>query len=174
MSINPKEKILKLVKESTDDGIRGEMHKREEYLQEIRFGDIADIILLYISLQSDIETIGRINTIDFQALFKKEWLCWTKRNKDFQLLNSAWANESGPMGGTAGTAEMYMSYFPGITNHEKLRHFFSYPIRFGHSWENYKNKHIKIYVFPKWRRNHEKLEAVLDLAEIVCKEIRKL
>ncbi|MFZ3058005.1 MAG: hypothetical protein WA092_03105 [Minisyncoccales bacterium] len=174
MVISPREKILKFVKESTDDGIRGEMYKREEYLQEIRFGDIIDIILLYISLQSDIETIGRINTIDFQSLLKKEWFCWTKNNKDFQLLNSAWASGPGPLGGTAGPAEMYMFYFPGITNHEKLWYFFSYPIRFGHSWENYRDKHIKIYVFPKWRRHPEKIEAVLDLAEIVCKEIRKL
>ena len=175
MAIDCREQILKFVKESTDDGIKGEIHKREEYLQEIRFGDIADIILLYISLQFDIETIGRVNTIDFRVLFKKEWFRWTKRNKDFQSLNSAWAAEPGPLGGTAGIAEMYMFYFPGVVNHEKLRHFFFYPIRFGHNWESYRDKHIKIYVFPKWRRNpEEKLESVLDLAEKICQEVRKL
>lgn len=174
MATDCREQISKLVKESTDDGIKGEMFKREEYLKEIRFGDVADIILLYISLQSDIESIGRVNTIDFQSLLKKAWFCWTKNNKDFQSLDSAWSSGPGPLGGTAGAAEMYISYFPGITIHERLGHFFFYPIRFGHSWENYKNKHIKIYVFPKWRRNFEKIEAVLDLAETVCKEIRKL
>jgi len=174
MVISSKEQILKFVKESTDDGIKGEIYKREEYLKEIRFGDIIDIVLLYISLGSDLEAFGRINTIDFRALLKKEWFCWTKNNNDFQLLNSAWACDSGPMGGTAGTAEMYMSYFPGITMHEKLGHFFFYPIRFDHSWEGYRDKHIKIYVFPKWRRNIKRIDKVLDFAEIICQEIRKL
>jgi hypothetical protein len=171
--MNPKEEILKLIKESTDDGIKGKAYKEESYLQRIRFDDIVDIILYYISLQSDIDSIGKIDTIDFHNILKGEWFCWVKYNKEFYSQGSAWSSGPGPGGGTAGLAEMYMSYFPGITGYDNLLSFFRYPRKFNHGWENYRDKHIKNYVFPKWRRNIKKIDSILNLAEVICEEIRR-
>jgi hypothetical protein len=172
--INPeiKDKITKLIKESTDDGIKGNAYREESYLQKICFDDVFDILLYYISLQADIDKISKIDTIDFCCLLEKEWFCWVKHNREFCYLNSAWSSGPGPMGGTAGTAEMYTSYHPGINGYDKLYHFFQYPKRFNRGWEIYRDRHIKNYVFPKWRRNIEKLDAVFSLAEIICEEIR--
>lgn len=170
--MNPKDEITNLIKQSTDDGIQGNAFKEESYLQEIRFSDVIAIILYYISLQPDLDKIGQMNTNDFWCLFKKEWYDWTKINRQFCSLNSAWSSEPGPGGGGAGLAEIYFCYHPGIGRCDRLSHFFQYPSRFNYGWGVYRDKRIKIYIFPKWRRNIKKLDAAFDLAESICEEMR--
>lgn len=168
-----RETIIKMIEQSTDEGIKGNKYREEEYLQKLLFGDIMAVVFYYISLQRDIDGIGEMHTDYLYHLLKKESLCWAENNKDFELLKLAWSNESGPMGGTAGDAEMYMSFFPGISTFHNLRNFFYYPKRTGHGWEAYRDGYVKNYVFPKWRRNIKKINQVFDFAEIICEEIRK-
>jgi len=165
--------ILDLIFESKDENIKGKAFREESWLSQIRFSDVVDIILYYMILQQDIERFSRISSTDFYHLFKNVWDEWIieEENKAFFDLRGSWSNGPGPMGGTAGPAEMYMFYHPGITNYETIYSFFFETYS---NWPNYSG-HMKIMVLPKWRRekNLKNINLVFNLAHRICEAMRK-
>jgi hypothetical protein len=164
--------IIGLIQESKDENIRGKAIREESWLQRITFSDVMDIVLFYISLQPDVKNIGKIKSIDFYHLVEHTWKQWIadKNNRAFIELNSAWSNGPGPMDGTAGPAEMYMYYHPGMLGHKRILEFFYCC----DNWTSYL-EHMKIMVFPKWRRenNLKNISSVFHLAEMICSATRK-
>lgn len=174
--VNERKTIRKLIKESKDEDIRGAAFRKESWLSRICFDDLMDIVLFYISLQPDIKVIGKTKGFDFWQLMKNVWMQWIadKKNKVFLDLNSAWYAGPGPMDGSAGPAEMYMMYCPGVVNYNYLSAFFFYPEELPDGWSSYRN-HMKIMVFPKWKRenNYKNLPLVFNLARMACEAMRK-
>jgi hypothetical protein len=168
--------IVNLIQESKDENIQAPAFREESWLNNILFSDIMDIVLFYINLQHDLEKIGKIRSDDFYRLVENVWKEWIrdKNNEVFFNLNSAWSNGPGPMDGSAGPAEMYMLYHPGLLGHKYLLAFFSYPEELPGGWSPYR-EHLKIMVFPKWRRenNFKNLSKIFNLAAMICNAMRE-
>jgi hypothetical protein len=174
-TVSVRKTILNLIEESREEDIKGTAFRRDSWMNTIFFSDVMDVVFFYISLQPDLKEIARINTSDFYALVEKVWGEWIKDQKSraFLGLNSAWSSGPGPIGGTAGPAEMYMFYYPGVIQYRYLLEFFSYPEGLPRGWSPYRD-HMKVMVFPKWKRekSHKKLGSVFRLAQMVCEAMR--
>lgn len=164
--------IQYLVLKSDDEKIKGRYFKQEIFLQEILFDDIIDIVLYYTYSQPDVVDFSKINSFNFKDILIKSWNEWIEKeeNECFKGLNCAWANDSGPLGGTAGSAEIYLYYNPGIMMYERMYDFFFADYS---DWAFYLSKRIEIMVFPKWKRNIGKLNRSFDLGYMVCEAMRK-
>jgi hypothetical protein len=175
--LNPREFIIDQIKKSNADGIEGSYYKRKAYLRQIVFSDIIDIIFYYISLQQDLDKIASMKPDVFYNILENTWNEWIKdkKNKSFITLDRAWHSNPGPMGGTAGSAEIYAYYHPGFYHYGDMFIFFIYPRAFVGGWEHYKDVHIKDYVLLKWKQknNIKKIDLVFNLAEMVCQAMRK-
>lgn len=175
-TISARKTIITLIQESRDEAIQGTAFRQESWLSTIRFSDVMDIVLFYISLQPDLNQIGKITSNDFSRLVEKIWKEWIaeKKNEISLDLYGAFSPGSGPMDGSAGPAEMYMMYHPGICHYKYLLVFFSYPKELPSGWLPYR-EHMKIMVFPKWRReqNFKNLSKVFNLATRVCAAMRE-
>lgn len=176
---DPKETILNLIKQSNDDGLKGKFYRSRHYLNTIYFSDVMDVVLYHISLRPDLDNIARIKTNDFYRLVENIWREWIKypKNETFSDL-FPWNSGPGPMDGTAGPAEMYFLYYPGLQREDYLLVFFSYPEglpSFHLHWSAYKKRHIEDMVFPKWRRknNMKKISSVFSLSEMILERMRK-
>lgn len=177
---DPKETILKMIRQSDDKGLKGRFYKSSDYLNTISFSDVMDIVMLYISMQPDTDRITRIKTSDFYRLTEDIHRKWAKTQKQESLsrLQYAWLSEPGPMDGYMGPAESYFSIYPGPLREDYLRRFFDFPrdlpVLFL-AWPAYRQYHIENMVFPKWRRknNMKKIGAVFELSEMICTEMRK-
>lgn len=168
-----RKKIRFLIIQSDDNKIKGKFFKSETFLKEITFDDVFDTVLYYASIQQDVAKFSKIKSIDFYRLCKeiwKEWISEEKNGKNFGNLNSAWVNNSGPMGGTAGEAEIYFYYHPGVMMYETLFDFFSVNFNADDSYEWLR---IETNVFPKWKRNLKKINLAFDLAYLICEAMRK-
>ncbi|MDD5569494.1 MAG: hypothetical protein PHG23_03745 [Candidatus Pacebacteria bacterium] len=171
-----RKKIRELIKESTDEKIHGRAFRDEAWLSKLLFSDLMDVVLFYISLQPDLNEIGKIKTNDFYRLLEDVWKKWAadKKNKAFaDNFYSAWFAGPGPMDGTAGPAEMYMLYYTGLLHYDYLLVFFRYPEGLPDGWIPYR-EHIEIMAFPKWRRenNFKELGKIFNLAEMMCEALR--
>jgi hypothetical protein len=175
-TISMRKTIVSLIQESRDEDIKGAAFRKESWLSRIDFSDVMDIVIFYISLQPDIKVIGKTKTNDFYHLMKDVWMQWAedKKNKVFSDLSSAWYSQAGPMDGYAGPAEMYMMYHPGLLHYKYLLEYFFYPEELPGGWSSYRD-HMKIMVFPKWRRekNYKKIPLVFNLAGMACEAMRK-
>ena len=176
--------------------------RSESYLNEVDFSDVADVVLYYLSLRPDMRKICRIESYKFYKLLEETMFKWAKKAKQawgfryyepsyapgkkhkWFLINDvalhAWQSGSGPMGGTMGPAEHYAYLEAGFLQHDNLLILFSYPEELSGNggtgnWPSYREHHIEKLVFPKWRReiHAQKLESVLQLAEMVCTGMRK-
>ena len=181
--------LSRLIRESTDEHLRkGTAFQRGSFLNNVDFSDIADLVLYYISLQEDLSEISRIETREFWKIFKEEWDKWQKESGDvwdrykkgekMSKLHQAWWCGPGPLGGTAGPAEIYSSYSPGILLCSFLYQYFlpgDLPCsKTMISWDANKNM-IENKVFPKWRRQSlVRIGLVIKLAEQICEEMRKI
>lgn len=179
-STDVSEKILNLIKESSDRWLKGSYYRSDDYLKRILFSDVMDIVLYDISLQPDLDKIARIKTADFYRLTHNIWDKWIeeKKNVCFFDLDFPWSSGPGPMDGTMGSAEFYFSLYPGPLRDDYLLEFFSYPKglpSFNPNWPSYKEKHIERMVFPKWRRKNKlkRIDSVFTLAEMIMVQMRK-
>jgi hypothetical protein len=172
---NEKE-IIDLIKNSNEENIKGDYFHSEEYLNEIQFSDVMDIILIYIRLQPDMKNLGKIKSSKLYKLLKNEWKEWLSNEENIGFINlkSAWSNGIGPMDGSAGKAEIYMSYIARLNSYEYLLLFYCYPEELPGGWPEYR-KMIMTMVLPKWKReqNLQKINLVFNLAEMICVAIRK-
>lgn len=130
-----------------------------------------DIILFYISLHLKTKSTERMSTSDFYVMSEEIWNKWSreKENNMFSHLCGAYCSGPGPMGGTASSAEMYLSHYTHITCFENIQKFFT--DRCG--WKYYRDVKVVPRTLPKWRRakHLKKINRVFSLAEIFCKEI---
>ena len=168
--------IIDLIENSTEENIKGNYFRSDEYLNEIQFSDIIDIVLLYIDLQPDMRKLGTIKSFKFYELVKKEWKRWFsgEDNSFFINLKYVWNNKVGAIDDSAGVADLYMSYQINIFSYSHLLLFFNYPEELPSGWPE-RRKNILLMVLPKWKReqNFQKINLVFNLAEMICVAIRK-
>jgi hypothetical protein len=170
--MDPRKKIIDCIKKSTDE----RMTKIDmNHIETIHYGDVMDIVLFYISLHFKDKDIGLMDTSDFWMLSEEIWNRWSreKRNKKFSHLCGAYCNGPGPMGGTAGSAEIYLSYLIHIHFFENLQRFFTWPKGTGCGWEYHRDVRVIPRTLPKWRNgnNLKEINKVFNLAERICKEM---
>jgi hypothetical protein len=177
LELNPRETIINLIKENNNDVVGQPYYKKKAFLRQILLGDILDLVFYVISLQPDLNNISRIDSDKFSIILEKTWREWVKRKKNraFLHFNKAWRKGSGPMGEMIGEAELYAYNFPGYCRHGNLYMFFTYPKQFLAGWNHYRDVHVEYVVFLKWKQenNIQRVELVLDFAEIVCKAMRE-
>ena len=169
------------------------------FLDYIKYDDVMDIVLYYISLQRDLSSIARISCREFSRILEKITKDWARKvgkqwggvktpryhgsretyyRPRIENISLAWVPGPGPMGGTMSTAEHYEVLYPGFSQFDYLLAFFKYPGGLPDicgNWPFYKKKVVEATTFPKWRRkkHRERLETVFELAELVCQELRK-
>ncbi|MDO8424777.1 MAG: hypothetical protein Q7S70_02440 [bacterium] len=166
----------------------------------LRYSDVIDIVLYYISLQDDLDKIARVPTRRFSKILEEETHKWIKRVEKrwgkvkvprfygseelYELpmiwgISGAWTPGPGPMGGTMSSAEDYEILHPGFAQHEYLILFFNYPEGLSKelcgNWPLYRKLHLEETTFWKWhwKIHQDRLLTAFDLAETVCQELRK-
>lgn len=170
--------LLETIAASTDETLgKGRFWRSADYMREIGFTDLMDILLYYLSLQPDLRLIAaKIKAHDF--LWKTVRAHWQKgARKSFPFIKGfPWASGPGPMDGTAGPAESYCLRV-GLFD-KSLLTWFLWPEELKgeteENWPKYKKK-IEDILFPKLRRkyNQKKLAAALTFAEEICEIMRR-
>lgn len=163
--------------QSSDDKTLGssKFFRSKWHLGRIIFSDFMDIVMYHISLQPDLDGIGKIRISDFSNLLKD---LWEKKfsEKFYDDFGHPWINNDGY---SSGFGIDYFRSNPGLELHsEFLLEYFGYPealkgLSRHTRWPEYKEQ-IENFIFPKYRRiKHKKmLNAALDFAENVCQELR--
>lgn len=193
--------ILEKISQSKDESLsKGKHFHSKSYLHHLRYSDVMDIVLYYVSLQEDLAEIAKITSHAFSDIMEKATKEWVEKVKDrwgkvktprfygsketydrprIWDISLAWTPGPGPMGGTMSSAEHYEVLHPGYEQHRYLLAFFMYPPGLSRelcgNWPTYKEHCIENMTFPKWRRkmHGKRLTTVLDLAESVCQEMRR-
>lgn len=176
MSKSAKVVIMDLIQRSDDKTLgSGKYFHSKCYLGKIYFSDFMDMVMYYISLQPDLDGIGKIRISDFSNLLKD---LWEKKfsEKFYDSFGHPWINNDGY---SSGSGIDYFRSNPGLELHsEFLLEYFGYPealkgLSKHRRWPEYKEQ-MENCIFPKYRRiKHKKmLNAALDFAEDVCQELR--
>lgn len=166
MNVGAKNQIIEQIKKSDHKKIKN-WHGAAS---QIKFGNIMDIVLYYISLQPDFEDVVRIDADDFYNMIKVACNAWIEKNKVFLGLKSAWMD---------GSANDYLKVYPGPCYQHCPFDFFHTSSRSINprpdNWLGYRDGYIKIVTFPKWRaeKNMGKINPVFDLAETIYTQMRK-
>ena len=165
-----KERIINCIKESNDEKLH---YIDKRLINTINYGDVMDIVFLYLGLYFKDKDIGKMSTSDFYNMSDAVWIRWARKNKKFSHLCGAYCATPGPMGGGASSAEMYLRCYTQLLSFENIQNFFNYPRAGGCGWGHYRDIHVIPRTLPKWRRvnNLKKIEQVFELAEIFCQEI---
>lgn len=167
-----RKKIIECINESTDEKLH---YFDKKFIGTIHYGDVMDIVFLYLSLYLKDKDIKQMSTSDFYNMSEAIWNKWSreKKNKKFSHLCGAYCAGSGPMGGTASSAEMYLCYYTKFTCFEDIQEFFNCPKAAHYGWSHYRDNKVIPRTLPKWRRanNFKKINRVFELAEIICQEI---
>ena len=178
--IDPKKKIINCIQKSIDK----ELSPFDEgHIETIYYNDVMDIVFFYLSLCLKDKDVKRMDTSDFYAMSEAIWNKWSreKKNEKFSHLCGAYCAGPGPMGGTAGPAEMYLFYYTGFTGFKDIQEFLNYPKeicggwRSYRGWKYYRDTKVIPNTLPKWKRenNLKKINRVFDLAERILKKMEK-
>lgn len=146
--------ILQLIERETE----GNIIVLDESFKKVRFFDIMDIVLYFISLQEDLKKISQIKEEDFLNLLKVVFENEGDFFKNYSWIKGGWES-----------MRIYFKYFPFLFKTENLYDFFENP----KGWEIYKNQYIHKYTFLKWKESLGEINNVFEFAEKVCEALRK-
>lgn len=160
-----KERIIAEIQKSNEEG---------PLMNRILYRDVMDIVFFYLSLAMETRKIN-MSTSDFYCLSEEIWKKWVRKNNGFSDLFGAYWPGPGPMGGTASSAEIYLSYCIHLSFFDTIKDFLTWQKSYKCGWLYHRDNVVIPLTLPKWKRkkHFKKIEPVLILAESICREMER-